>query len=71
VALRAGRWNVAFEDLHQVAAPALRHRMILHYEATAEGVASDDLVAKIVEHARDAEEAERTRGWARSNVSAR
>jgi MoxR-like ATPase len=47
VALRAGRWNVAFEDVHQVAIPALRHRLILHFEATADGVTSDELVRKI------------------------
>jgi MoxR-like ATPase len=47
VALRAGRWNVAFEDLHQVAIPALRHRLILHFEATADGVTADDLVRQI------------------------
>jgi MoxR-like ATPase len=67
VALRAGRWNLAFEDLYQVAIPALRHRLILHFEATADGIAADDLVRKIVEHWRAAEEAERNRGWVRSN----
>jgi MoxR-like ATPase len=70
VALRAGRWNVAFEDLDQVSAPALRHRLILHFEATAEGMSADHLVEKIVEHVRSAEEAERTRGWIRSNIGA-
>jgi len=68
VALRAGRWNLAFEDLYQVAVPALRHRLILHFEATADGIATDDLVRKIVEHWRAAEEAERNRGWMRSNA---
>jgi MoxR-like ATPase len=52
VALRAGRWNVAFEDLHQVAVPALRHRLILHFEATADGVTTDGLVRAIVQHCR-------------------
>ena len=68
VALRAGRWNVAFEDLHQVAAPALRHRLIMQFEATAEGVSTDTLIASIVEHVRAAEESERSRGWIRTNV---
>jgi len=71
VALRAGRWNVAFEDLHAVAAPALRHRLILQFEATAEGISADSLVAKIVDHTRASEEAQRTRGWMRSNVATR
>jgi MoxR-like ATPase len=71
VALRAGRWNVAFEDLQSVAAPALRHRMILQFEATAEGITADDLVSRVVEHTREAEEASRTRGWLRSNLASR
>jgi MoxR-like ATPase len=48
VALRAERWNVAFADLERVALPALRHRMILRFEATAEGVTADRLVASIL-----------------------
>ena len=68
VALRAGRWNLAFEDLYQVAIPALRHRLILHFEATADAISADDLVRKIVEHWRAAEESERNRGWARANT---
>jgi MoxR-like ATPase len=47
-ALRSGRWNVAFGDLAQVALPALRHRLILHFEAIAEGVTPDALVAHIL-----------------------
>ena len=47
-ALRAGRWNVAFADLDQVALPALRHRLLLHFEATAEGVTPDHLVERIM-----------------------
>jgi len=47
-ALLAGRWNVAFADLQRMAAPALRHRMILQFEATAEGVTPDHLVARIL-----------------------
>ncbi|MBI3998354.1 MAG: AAA family ATPase, partial [Armatimonadetes bacterium] len=47
-ALRAGRWNVAFADLDRLAPPALRHRLILQFEATAEGVAPDLIVARIL-----------------------
>ncbi|TAK31218.1 MAG: AAA family ATPase [Chloroflexota bacterium] len=47
-ALRAGRWNVAFADLKKVAPPALRHRMILQFEAIAEGVTADALVDRIL-----------------------
>jgi MoxR-like ATPase len=47
-ALRAGRWNVAFSDIERVAYPALRHRLILRFEATAEGVTADDLIARVI-----------------------
>ena len=47
-ALRAERWNVAFEDIQRVAAPALRHRVILRYEAAAEGMTADALIERIL-----------------------
>jgi MoxR-like ATPase len=71
LALRAGRWNVAFEDLRAVAAPALRHRLILQFEATSEGITADALVAAIVTYTQKAEEAARTKGWLRSNAASR
>jgi MoxR-like ATPase len=47
-ALRAGRSNVAFEDIRAVVAPALRHRLILSFEGQADGVVPDDLLDEIV-----------------------
>jgi MoxR-like ATPase len=47
-ALRAGRSNVAFEDVRAVVAPALRHRLILSFEGQADGVVPDDLLDEIV-----------------------
>ena len=47
-ALRAERWNVSFEDIQRVAAPALRHRVILRYEASAEGMTPDALIERIL-----------------------
>jgi MoxR-like ATPase len=47
-ALRAGRSNVAFEDVRAVVAPALRHRLILSFEGQADGVVADDLLDEIV-----------------------
>jgi MoxR-like ATPase len=49
LALLDGRYNVAFADLKQAALPALRHRVILNFEAQAEGVSNDDVVRSIVE----------------------
>ncbi len=48
-ALLAGRYNVALEDVRAVAPAALRHRLILTYEAEAEGITSDALIAAVVQ----------------------
>lgn len=49
MALLDGRYNVAFADLKLAALPALRHRVVLNFEAQAEGVSPDDVVRQIVE----------------------
>jgi MoxR-like ATPase len=48
-ALLEGRYNLAVEDLHAVAKPALRHRVFLNFEADAAGVDADQVVAAILE----------------------
>jgi len=62
-ALVAGRAHVEWPDLAGVALPALRHRLILSFEAEADGVTTDDVVAELLEVERKAEgrEAARTR----------
>jgi MoxR-like ATPase len=49
MALLDGRFNVAFADLKLAALPALRHRIILNFEAQAEGISPDDIIRQIVE----------------------
>lgn len=49
LALTRGRYNVAFKDLKEVALPALRHRLILNFEAEAEGIPVDQLLSNILE----------------------
>ena len=39
------------EDIKALAAPALRHRVILNFEGEAEGVDADTLITQIVEAA--------------------
>ena len=39
------------DDLRALAAPALRHRIILNFEGEAEGVDTDVLIAQIVQSA--------------------
>ncbi len=50
-ALTEGRYNVSVDDLKALAAPALRHRIILNFEGEAEAVDVDALIAEIVESA--------------------
>jgi len=47
-AVLAGRVNVAFDDVRRVALPALRHRLILSYEAEAKGTTPDRVVAELL-----------------------
>jgi MoxR-like ATPase len=48
-ALAEGRYNVSADDLKILAAPALRHRVILNFEGEAEGIDVDTLIGQIVE----------------------
>ncbi len=48
-ALLEGRYNVSFEDIRRVYLPALRHRIILNFEAQAEGIDPDQLLLDILE----------------------
>ncbi len=49
VALLDGRYNVAVDDLREAALPALRHRLILNFEAQAEGITTDRIVSELVD----------------------
>jgi MoxR-like ATPase len=48
-ALLDGRYNLAVDDLKAVAYPALRHRLILNFEAQAEGVTADHVIGQALE----------------------
>jgi MoxR-like ATPase len=47
-ALMQGRFNVSFEDIQSMAAPTLRHRLILNFEAEAEGITTDHIISQIL-----------------------
>ncbi len=47
-ALIHGRFNVSFDDIQAVATATLRHRLILNFEAEAEGMTTDHIVAQIL-----------------------
>jgi MoxR-like ATPase len=46
-ALMDGRFNVSQEDIRALLLPALRHRLILNFEAQADGRTTDDLLEEI------------------------
>jgi MoxR-like ATPase len=48
-ALLSSRYNVSFEDVRRVFLPAMRHRVILNFEAEAEGVDPDKVLLEILE----------------------
>ena len=48
IALLDGRYSVAFDDVRQAAIPALRHRLILNFEAQAEGMTPDQIIVEIL-----------------------
>jgi MoxR-like ATPase len=53
-ALLHGRYNIGYDDVDEVALPALRHRIILNFEGEAEGATTDALIADIRNSVREA-----------------
>jgi MoxR-like ATPase len=49
-ALLKGRYHVSTEDIRAVALPVLRHRIVTNFNAEAEGIKSDTIVKKLIEH---------------------
>jgi MoxR-like ATPase len=47
-ALAEGRMNVSYEDVEAVLLPALRHRLILNFEAEAEGITTDQILVEVL-----------------------
>jgi MoxR-like ATPase len=52
-ALIAGRNHLSYEDVRSVALPALRHRLILTFDAERNGVTADDIVSAVVKDVRE------------------
>ena len=47
-ALADGRVHVSYEDVENVLYPALRHRIILNFQAEAENVTADQIMAEVM-----------------------
>ncbi|MEZ0263117.1 MAG: AAA family ATPase [Phycisphaerae bacterium] len=49
-ALLKGRYHVSTEDIRQVASPVLRHRIVTNFNAEAEGIRSDEIIRRLIDH---------------------
>ncbi len=49
-AILQGRFNVAIDDIQALALPVMRHRMGLNFAAQSEGVRTDDVIRKLLDH---------------------
>lgn len=47
-ALIDGRYNVSFEDIKEMAYPALRHRLFLNFNAMSDKIAKDNIILEIL-----------------------
>jgi MoxR-like ATPase len=56
-ALLEGRYNVSFEDVRRVYLPAMRHRVLMNFEAQAEGIEPDRVLLEILEKVAERSEA--------------
>ena len=52
-ALLEGRYNVSFEDIRSVYLPALRHRILLNFEAQAENIPADQVLAGLLNEVKE------------------
>jgi MoxR-like ATPase len=48
-ALLDARFHVSFEDIRRVFLPAMRHRVLMNFEAQAEGITSDQTLLDILQ----------------------
>jgi MoxR-like ATPase len=52
-ALLENRYNVSFEDVRRVYLPALRHRLVLNFEAQAENIPSDQVLTQVLKDVKE------------------
>jgi MoxR-like ATPase len=50
-----GRYNVSREDIQRALKPALRHRILLNFEAEADGITADQVLESVLEHVKRTE----------------
>jgi MoxR-like ATPase len=52
-ALLEGRYNVSFEDIRKIYLPALRHRILLNFEAQAENIPPDAILQQVLKDVKE------------------
>jgi MoxR-like ATPase len=50
IAAMDGRFSVAVEDIQKIALPVLRHRVAANFQAQAEGMTTEDIIARLLKH---------------------
>ena len=58
-ALLQGRYNVSFEDIRKVYFPSMRHRVLLNFEAQAESMSTDTVLASILNEVKEKDESKK------------
>ena len=58
-ALLQGRYNVSFEDIRKVYFPSMRHRVLLNFEAQAESMSTDTVLASILNEVKEKDDAKK------------
>jgi MoxR-like ATPase len=43
---------VDFEDIRAVALPVMRHRILMNFQAEADGIDADEIVRQVLQHVR-------------------
>jgi MoxR-like ATPase len=49
-ALSRGRYHVAYDDITALAAPVLRHRILLNFHAESEHIDTDQIIRRLIAH---------------------
>lgn len=50
IAAMDGRFSIAIEDVRKVAVPVLRHRVSTNFQAQAEGMTTEDVIDRLIQH---------------------
>ena len=50
-----GRFSVAIDDIKKIAVPVLRHRLSTNFQAQAEGMATEDVIVRLVKEVKEPE----------------